>query len=87
MTKISIEISSPHKEESIKKVEIVNLPGKDGRIGILADHTPCMVALTSGVIEISCSNDKKNIAIESGFAHFVNNICKIVVPEYRYIEE
>ena len=88
MNKLSVSIICPNKEvHNIKNVAAITLPGNSGDIGILPKHAPIMCDLQSGVLKVNCNNSINLIKIDSGFMHFYNNICKIMVQDYSYIDD
>jgi F-type H+-transporting ATPase subunit epsilon len=51
-----------------EQVDAVNLPGIEGRLGILPNHTALLTALTFGEVYIRTGSETEYFAIGGGFA-------------------
>jgi F-type H+-transporting ATPase subunit epsilon len=65
---INVEIVTPYGMFFEGPVEMVVLTAKDGEIGIMADHTPMIAALTPGEIRLRIKNKWKNLSATNGYA-------------------
>lgn len=57
----------------------VNVPSKDGQLGVLANHTPLIAALKSGEIVIKTKDKQEKISIEKGFLEVRRNSRAIII--------
>ncbi|MGI9520408.1 MAG: F0F1 ATP synthase subunit epsilon [Hyphomicrobiaceae bacterium] len=63
------ELVSPERVLMSDSIEHVILPGSEGQLGILAGHSPAVVALKPGLIEVlSGASVSKKIFVRGGFA-------------------
>lgn len=83
-----LEIVSPNKIFFSDDVKFVIIPGEDGDIGILDNHTPTVTNLRSGIIYIY-KNDKiyKKFMVFSGVSEFTEEKCIILTEEILNMEE
>lgn len=58
-------------------VDAVNLPGSEGRLGILPNHTPLLTTLDYGEVIVRRGNDEQYFAVGGGFAEVQPN--KVIV--------
>ena len=66
--KIQLEIVTPEKIAIREAVDEITLPGLDGELGILPDHTPLISQLKTGILSYRQGNDKKQLHVSGGFA-------------------
>jgi F-type H+-transporting ATPase subunit epsilon len=66
---VSLEIVSPEKLLLSRPVDMVVIPGSEGDIGVLEGHTPMIVMLRGGTIDLY-EGDKitEQLFVDSGFA-------------------
>jgi F-type H+-transporting ATPase subunit epsilon len=50
------------------EVDAVNLPGAEGRLGILPNHTPLLTTLAYGEVIVRRSGEEQYFAVGGGFA-------------------
>ena len=50
------------------EVDEVDIPGTEGWIGVLPNHSPLMTALAPGMVRIKTGSDEKRIFVRGGFA-------------------
>jgi F-type H+-transporting ATPase subunit epsilon len=63
-----LEIVTPEKKVVDTKAEEVQIPGKNGYLGILPGHAPLITELAVGEIKIRESNGEQKLAVAWGFA-------------------
>lgn len=78
-SEILFRISRPYKQSKTMRAKKVVLPAINGKITILPERAPIMVALDNGIIEIL--NDKNEIVerwfIKGGIADIAKNRCAV----------
>ena len=80
--KIQLELVTPQKLIFSEAVELVEIPGIEGDIGILADHAPTISQLRAGVVEIVLSNAKRlRVFVSGGVVEVTNERCTILAKE------
>jgi F-type H+-transporting ATPase subunit epsilon len=66
--KLELEIVTPEKRVLEEVVDEVVLPGKDGELGILPEHTPLISQLQTGVLTYRKGGERKSVFVSGGFA-------------------
>jgi len=66
--KVKFDLVSPEKLLLSEEVDMVTLPGTEGRFGVLAHHAPLMTTLSPGVVEIRNEGADKHYFVRGGFA-------------------
>ncbi len=66
--KLHFNLVSPERELMAADVDQVDIPGAEGWIGVLPNHTPLMTTLAPGMVRIKAGNDEKHIFVRGGFA-------------------
>lgn len=77
MAEFKLEVVSPEGGVLNEQVEFAVLPGIDGEIGILANHSPLISALKIGIIRYTQDGKVKKIAASGGFVEVAEN--KVVI--------
>ncbi len=64
----------------------VNLPGSEGRFGVLAGHMNLVSTLKPGVVELRAKGDKepKFLVVYDGLAEINNESCSVLVEKGAY---
>ena len=69
MADFNFELVSPERVLMSEAVEHVVLPGSEGLLGVLAGHSPAVVTLKPGMIQVlEGSTVKRQIYVRGGFA-------------------
>ena len=71
--KIQLEIVTPEKVALREAVDEVVVPGRDGELGILPDHTPLISQLKTGVLTYRQGNDRKQLHVSGGFVEVLSD--------------
>lgn len=70
------------------KASSINLPGVDGRRGILTNHMPIIVPLKIGVVDVTDENNQVlSFAVSEGVCYFDHNFAKIIVNTVESVDE
>ncbi len=65
---IQCEIVTQERTVFSGEVDAVNLPGSEGRLGILPNHTPLLTTLSYGEVIVRQSGQEQYFAVGGGFA-------------------
>jgi F-type H+-transporting ATPase subunit epsilon len=68
MVKLHFNLVSPERELMSAEVDQVDIPGTEGWIGVLPNHSPLMTALAPGMVRIRTGSDEQRIFVRGGFA-------------------
>ena len=66
--KLHFNLVSPERELMSAEVDQVDIPGTEGWIGVLPNHSPLMTALAPGMVRIRTGSDEQRIFVRGGFA-------------------
>jgi F-type H+-transporting ATPase subunit epsilon len=65
---IALEVVTPEREVVRENVAEVQLPGLDGYLGILPEHTPLLTQLGIGLLSYKKGSETRYLSIAGGFA-------------------
>lgn len=87
---LQFELVSPEATLFKKPVELVTMPGEKGYFGVLVGHTPMIVSLAPGVVDIY-ENDSVNITerifVAGGFVEVTGARCTLLAEEAVMVKE
>jgi F-type H+-transporting ATPase subunit epsilon len=66
--KLQLEVITPERLVLREAVDEVTLPGLDGELGILPEHTPLISQLQTGALTYRKSGEKRSLHVSGGFA-------------------
>lgn len=72
-----VDILSPDKSLYSGNATMVNLPGKDGSLGILENHAPLITTLRKGSIRLTGSEGEKTFEVNGGVVEVNHN--KVII--------
>ena len=79
---IQFELVSPERLLVSEKVEMVVVPGSEGDLGILPEHSPLISNVRPGVIKIYEKDAiTKNIFVAGGFCEISIDSCTVLATE------
>ena len=64
----TFSLVSPERELFSGQVYQVDLPGTEGNLGILPDHTPLMAAIRTGAVTVYADGQEEQFFVQGGFA-------------------
>jgi F-type H+-transporting ATPase subunit epsilon len=70
---IQLEVVTPSRQLLSEKVDSIELPGKDGYLGILPGHAPLLTQLGIGVLAYSQSGTAHYATVMEGFAEVLGD--------------
>jgi F-type H+-transporting ATPase subunit epsilon len=71
--KINLEIVTPERLALREQVDEVTLPGLDGELGILPDHTPLISQLRTGILTYRQGGERRQMHVSGGFAEVLSD--------------
>jgi len=66
--KLTFSLVSPERELFSGDVDMVNIPGSEGDLGILPNHSPLMAAIRTGAITVVSEGNETQFFVAGGFA-------------------
>ena len=71
--KIQLEVVTPEKIAFREAVDEVVVPGRDGELGILPNHTPLISQLKTGILTYRQGNERKQLHVSGGFVEVLSD--------------
>lgn len=65
---LTFSLVSPERELFSGQVDQVDLPGTEGDLGVLPNHSPLMAAIRTGAITVYANGGQETFFVEGGFA-------------------
>ena len=65
--KLNLEIMTPERRVLSEKVDEIVVPGLEGELGILPQHTPLISQLQTGILSYRQGTEKKLVHVSGGF--------------------
>lgn len=65
--KLTLEVITPERKVLSQAVDEVVVPGMDGELGILPDHTPLISRLQTGVLTFRMGTERQLLHVSGGF--------------------
>ena len=79
---IALEIVSPEKLLLSRPVDMVVIPAAEGDMGVLEGHTPMIVALRGGAIDLYAGEQvNERLFVTGGFAEVTPERCTVLANE------
>ena len=66
--KLTFSLVSPEAELYSGQVDQVDIPGTEGDLGILPNHSPVMAAIRTGLITVTLGTEEVQYFVQGGFA-------------------
>ena len=70
---LKTQIISPDNQIYDGNTEMVVLPGAEGDLGVLPNHSNIITSLRPGIIKVTNSDQTQSLFVEEGFIKFSNN--------------
>lgn len=85
--KLHFNLVSPERELMSAEVDQVDIPGTEGWMGVLPNHSPLMTALAPGMVKIRDGGEEKRIFVRGGFAEISPAGLTVLAEEAMPAEE
>jgi F-type H+-transporting ATPase subunit epsilon len=82
-----LEVVTPYELFYDGEAEMVVVSGVDGEFGVMAGHTPCVVALAPGEIRILLEGEWRTAAASNGYAEVDRDHTTIVTTSAEWAED
>lgn len=70
---MKLDILTPDKNLFSGEAKAVQLPGADGKLGILENHAPLITTLGKGIIKVTTEKGVETFEVNGGVAEVQNN--------------
>jgi F-type H+-transporting ATPase subunit epsilon len=85
--KINLEVITPERLVLRAPVDEVVVPGFDGELGILPDHSPLISQLKTGVLSYRLGGDRKQMHVSGGFVEVLADRVSVLSDVAEKAEE
>lgn len=85
--KLILSIVTPEKLLVSEEVDQVNVPGSEGDMGILYDHTPILTNLRSGQLSYEKDGETIALVVSGGYLEVTDNRVTILAETGEFVHE
>src|SRR5262249_6915773 len=75
---LELEVATPERQLACEQVSEVEIPGKDGYMGILPGHAPLLGLLGTGTLTYISGGKKRYFAVHSGFVEVLDDHVRVL---------
>jgi F-type H+-transporting ATPase subunit epsilon len=75
---LQLEVATPERELVREQVSEVEIPGKDGYLGVLPGHAPLLGLLGTGTLSYTAGGRKRYFAVHSGFIEILDDHVRVL---------
>jgi F-type H+-transporting ATPase subunit epsilon len=84
---LDLEVATPERQLVREPVAEVQIPGKDGYLGILPGHAPLLSELGTGFLSYSAGGRKRYLSIQGGFVEVLPDHVRVLANSAESAEE
>jgi F-type H+-transporting ATPase subunit epsilon len=84
---LTLEVVTPDRAVLRESVVEVQIPGREGYLGILPGHTPLLTELTTGVLSYRQGQQTRRMALTGGFAEVLPDRVTVLANSAERAEE
>jgi F-type H+-transporting ATPase subunit epsilon len=84
---IDLEIATPERLLVKEQVNEIQIPGKEGYLGILPGHAPLLSQLGTGFLSYTAGNRKRYLSLHGGFVEVLPNQVRVLANIAERAEE
>jgi F-type H+-transporting ATPase subunit epsilon len=84
---LQLQIATPERQLVDETVTTVEIPGREGYLGILPDHAPLLGQLGAGVLSFSSSSISDGdglLAVDGGFIEIMDNHVRVLAEHAEF---
>jgi F-type H+-transporting ATPase subunit epsilon len=85
--KIELEVVTPQRHVLDEKVESIEMPGKDGYLGILPGHAPLLTELGVGILTYHKGAEVRRLTVVNGYAEVLPDRVIVLAEASERAEE
>lgn len=87
MATMQFDLVSPERRLASMEVNEVQIPGADGDLTAMPDHSPMITTLRPGVLKVSGAEGDKSYFVTGGFADIAGPTATILAEQAMPVEE
>jgi F-type H+-transporting ATPase subunit epsilon len=84
---LELEIVTPERQLVRQQVSDVQLPGKDGYLGILPGHAALLGQLGAGALSYTASGQSHYLAVDGGFVEILEDHVRVLADSAEKAED
>jgi F-type H+-transporting ATPase subunit epsilon len=86
---LHLQVATPERQLVDDQATQVEIPGKNGYLGVLPGHAPLLSELGAGVLSYSSSSETQDrlLVIEGGFVEVLNNEVRVLAERAEFGRE
>src|SRR3954447_4274071 len=84
---LELEVATPERELVREQVSDVQVPGKNGYMGILPGHAPLLGLLGIGTLTYSVDGKKRHLSVHKGFLEVLDDHVRVLADVAERAEE
>src|SRR5215831_4862714 len=84
---IELEVATPERQLVREQVSEVQLPGKNGYLGVLPGHAPLLSELGTGFLSYSAGGRKRYLSVQGGFVEVLPDHVRVLANTAERAEE
>jgi F-type H+-transporting ATPase subunit epsilon len=84
---IELEVATPERQLVKEAVDDIQVPGKNGYLGILPGHAPLLGELGTGTLSYGVSGKRWYLAVHGGFVQVLPDHVRILANEAERAED
>jgi F-type H+-transporting ATPase subunit epsilon len=84
---LELEVATPERELVREQVSEVQIPGKNGYMGILPGHAPLLGLLGIGTLTYTVDGKKRHLSVHKGFLEVLDDHVRVLVDVAERAEE
>ncbi len=87
MNTFKVQFFSPDNQISFNKVVSLSMNGLEGKLMILAHHSPYLIYLLPGIITVKISKQKEEkVGVDNGVLEIINNNCSVMTNQIQVFD-
>jgi len=84
---LELEVATPERQLVREEVSEVQLPGKDGYLGVLPGHAPLLSQLGIGYLSYEIAGQRKYLSVHCGFVEVLPDHVRVLADVAERAEE
>jgi F-type H+-transporting ATPase subunit epsilon len=84
---LDLEVATPERELVHESVAEVQIPAKDGYMGVLPGHAPLLSEMGTGFLSYSAGGRKRHLSVQGGFVEVLADHVRILADSAERAEE
>ena len=84
---LELEVATPERELVREQVSDVQVPGKNGYVGILPGHAPLLGLLGIGTLTYTVDGRKRHLSVHGGFLEVLDDHVRVLADNAERAEE